>query len=276
MQNMRSQSIEGILRMDSRGSALLASVPSLLGIGILCCIVLACPEVWKVKAHLSEKRAISGVVMDAGSHRPLGGALVWIEEEKNRTVSTDSSGLFALFPNNAAHFGQTVTVHAKEPGYQDERLQIKIGKPSHPFSLQLPDDNAAYSFLRSPQYENASGVHTNQALICHLDGESPAGGVPWKKEDACYIPRVEDLDTTYREGSMSSSKGGVYSPMKLADLPPGIEMRISGYHDWAISDVQLTHHQLSFFTHCEPEISPGPGCSVRVEVIAHYKTSPQN
>ncbi|HZQ70827.1 MAG TPA: hypothetical protein VFA68_20030 [Terriglobales bacterium] len=108
------------------------------------------------------------------------------------------------------------------------------------------------------------------AAICHFYGEASQGSPAWNKDELCNVPNVELLDSTFHQGDFACCGGGASSRITPADIPPGLEVHVSGGYYWAVSDLRLEGNQLKIHTYCGPGAAPGPGCNVDVQVIAHY------
>ena len=68
--------------------------------------------------------------------------------------------------------------------------------------------------------------------------------------------------------------GGAGSPTTNRDIPPGLELVVTGGHYWSVASPKLQGDQFFLHTYCGPEPPPGPGCNVDVQVWAHYRISP--
>ena len=109
---------------------------------------------------------------------------------------------------------------------------------------------------------------------CHFYGQASQGASAWNKDDSCSIPRLEFLDTGFRQTDFNCCGGGATSPTTNADIPPGLEVVVTGGHYWSVSGPRLVGGQFFLHTYCGPEPPPGPGCNVDVEVWAHYRVVP--
>jgi len=107
--------------------------------------------------------------------------------------------------------------------------------------------------------------------VCQFYGEAGQRSSAWNKDDSCTIPQVELLDTTYHQTDFECCGGGATSPTTNADVPPGLELRVTGGHYWSVANPKLVHDEFYLHTYCGPEPFPGPSCNVRVDVIAHYR-----
>ncbi|MFT4111192.1 hypothetical protein [Silvibacterium sp.] len=274
MQHLYPQTNAGVFFSKKQDGTVISNILAyLIAAGIVCCIILANQKVWEVLQGFFIANEVSGVVVDARSHQPIAGASVWIEEESDHRTYSDRFGRFSLVPKSNFKFGQIVTIHTSDSGHQDERLQFRAGKSFQPFELRSSAFIAAHDTLGQAEQQELSDAHTGATLVCRFYGAAVSGGVQWKKDDSCLIPQASKLNSAYRETMLVSSGGGAGSTMKIADVPAGIELRITGDHDWSVGNPHIVGNQFSLFTNCIPEIAPGPGCSVRVDVIAHYKTA---
>lgn len=112
--------------------------------------------------------------------------------------------------------------------------------------------------------------------VCHFYGQASQGASAWNKDDSCPIPRLEFLDTSFKQRDFNCCGGGATSPTTNADIPPGLELVVTGGHYWSVSGPRLAGGQFFLHTYCGPEPAPGPGCNVDVEVWAHYRVVPQS
>lgn len=111
--------------------------------------------------------------------------------------------------------------------------------------------------------------------VCTFYGESPSGGGNFEKRESCVIPDIGRLDRSYHQGNFACCGGGATSPSTSANVPPGIELRTSGGHYWSVREPAIDSDNFSLTIYCGPERSPGPGCNVRTEVLAHYNLGAQ-
>jgi len=63
--------------------------------------------------------------------------------------------------------------------------------------------------------------------------------------------------------------------MTNASIPAGLDIKVDGGHFWSVDQGALNGDNYKLHTYCGPEPFPGPGCNVKVEVVAHYKVSQQ-
>jgi hypothetical protein len=107
--------------------------------------------------------------------------------------------------------------------------------------------------------------------VCHLYGQAEQGAASaWNRDDACSIPNVERLDTGFRQNNFICCGGGATSPTTTANIPPGIELQVTGGHYWSVANPRIVGNHFLLHTYCGPEPAPGPGCNVSVDVVAHY------
>lgn len=126
--------------------------------------------------------------------------------------------------------------------------------------------------LAFPTEEPILSVET----VCHFYGEAAQGSGPWNKDESCSIPRVELLDTNFRQADFTCCGGGATSAATNRDIPAGLELHVTGGHYWSVAAPKLIGNQFYLHTYCGPEPSPGPGCNVKVDVLAHYRVIPQH
>ena len=111
--------------------------------------------------------------------------------------------------------------------------------------------------------------------VCHLYRQANQGASAWNRDDSCAIPRVEYfLDSSYRQNNFICCGGGATSPTTNADIPAGLELRVSGGHYWSVYGPKLVAGTFYLHTYFGPEPAPGPGCNVDVQVWAHYRVVP--
>lgn len=120
----------------------------------------------------------------------------------------------------------------------------------------------------------SSPAQTNKVqttkLACHLYGQANSGGNAYNAGHTCPIQDIEHLDRSFRQGDFICCGGGATSPASNADIPPGLEVRVSGGYYWSTSAPSLQGDTFSIHLYCGPAASGGPGCNVSVDVIAHY------
>jgi hypothetical protein len=113
------------------------------------------------------------------------------------------------------------------------------------------------------------------AGVCHFYGQANQGANAWNHDDACTIPNLASLDLAYHQSDFICCGGGATSSATNANVPTGLEVRVSGGHYWSVDRISLTGDQFGIHTYCGPEPAPGPGCSVDVQVVAHYREPSQ-
>jgi hypothetical protein len=113
-----------------------------------------------------------------------------------------------------------------------------------------------------------------------MHGEANSGGSAWHKDDSCNLPAGFPINKSYRQPNLQPVGGGATSNLTSADVPPGLHLKVSGNHYWSIVKpigmVVLDQEgpivrQFFVHTYCGPAGSPGPGCSVHVDVYARKK-----
>jgi Putative serine esterase (DUF676) len=109
--------------------------------------------------------------------------------------------------------------------------------------------------------------------VCAFYGESPQGSSAWNKDEVCPIPDKDKLDGDFRQGDFSCCGGGATSTMTNASIPAGLEIKVDGGHFWSVDQGALNGDNYKLHTYCGPEPFPGPGCNVKVKIVAHYKVS---
>jgi hypothetical protein len=112
--------------------------------------------------------------------------------------------------------------------------------------------------------------------VCHLYGQANQGSGAWNRDDVCTIPDINHLDHDYRQSDFRCCGGGATSPTTNAQIPPGLELRVTGGHYWSVANPRIEGDKFFLHTYCGPETFPGPGCNVDVEVIAHYRGAPDS
>lgn len=127
---------------------------------------------------------------------------------------------------------------------------------------------------------SALSVHGQEPVlarkeVCHFYGEARQGDQAWNKDESCTIPRLEYLDTSYRQGDFVCCGGSAQSATTNRDIPPGLEVVVTGGYNWSVGNLNLRGNQFFLHTYCAPDQWPGPGCNVKVDVWAHYRVIPQ-
>lgn len=107
--------------------------------------------------------------------------------------------------------------------------------------------------------------------VCQFYGQADQGASGWNKDESCIIPQAELLDTTYHQNNFICCGGGASSPTTSRDIPPGLEIRVTGNSYWSVANPKLVDGEFFLHTYCGPATFPGPGCNVKVEVFAHYR-----
>ena len=125
-------------------------------------------------------------------------------------------------------------------------------------------------FLAATRCE-AQSRSLQSSVVCQMGGESNQGGSAFRKTDICQVPNVAELDATFRQGDFNCCGGGASSPMTNANVPAGLELRVTGGHFWSVTGIQLAGDRLSVELYCGPAGGNGPGCNVKVTVVAHYR-----
>lgn len=128
--------------------------------------------------------------------------------------------------------------------------------------------------LRQPSLLSAQQTAPVTAKsVCQFYGQADQGASAWNKDESCIIPQDQLLDTTYHQYDFVCCGGGASSPTTSRDIPPGLEIRVTGSYYWSVANPKLVENQFFLHTYCGPAASPGPGCNVRVEVFAHYRSA---
>jgi hypothetical protein len=117
----------------------------------------------------------------------------------------------------------------------------------------------------------AAQDRTPVASVCTFYGEANPGAQSYQKKESCIIPDVNRLDAQYRQSNFNCCGGGATSPATLADIPPGLEIKVSGGHYWAVEGPTLASDKFSIVTYCGPGALGSVGCNVKTEVLAHYR-----
>lgn len=146
------------------------------------------------------------------------------------------------------------------------------GKPffckQFPFSFS-PGGSTNPNAQRGIQSSQQS-IDPSAKSVCQFYGEANQGASAWNKDESCLIPQVDSLDTNYRQEDFNCCGGGASSQATGRDIPPGLELKVSGGYYWSVSNPRLVDGVFYLQTYCGPEPFPGPGCNVKVEVLAHY------
>jgi len=135
---------------------------------------------------------------------------------------------------------------------------------------------AVLSFILFPEFAIAAEKPTPTIdTVCRFYGEAAQAAAAWDKDGSCSIPKVELLDTNFHQTDFICCGGGATSSATNRDIPAGLELRVTGSHYWSIAAPLLVGNQFSLHTYCGPEPFPGPGCNVKVDVLAHYRAISQ-
>jgi hypothetical protein len=135
-----------------------------------------------------------------------------------------------------------------------------------PLLLLIISAGSTLSYAQTPVLSSSA--------VCHFYGEASSGGSAFNKDEACTIPNIELLDTSYQQGDFICCGGGASAPTTTRDIPPGLEAKIGGGYYWAAYNPKLSGRTFTMHTYCGPASSGGPGCNVKVDVIAHYRIMP--
>jgi uncharacterized integral membrane protein len=124
---------------------------------------------------------------------------------------------------------------------------------------------AVSTMVRSVTPAAAQDAITYTKDACHFYGQADSPPA-WNKDDSCIIPEVEHLDRSFRQTDFVCCGGGATANTTSADIPPGLEIVVTGAHYWSVYAPQLSGDRLTLHTYCGP-----PNCNVNVYVKAHYK-----
>jgi hypothetical protein len=144
---------------------------------------------------------------------------------------------------------------------------VTTGKESH--KDNAPPNSETKS--TAPVLPRPSESLSSRENVCNFYGEANSGSSAWNKDEACAIPQIQYLDTTYHQGNFVCCGGGASSPTTSAEIPAALELIVDGGHFWSVQGPNLSGDRFSLHTYCGPEPAGGPGCKVKVQVWAHYR-----
>jgi hypothetical protein len=199
------------------------------------------------------------VVLDASTRSPIAGAKV-AASEPNGTESVIGS---------TDNLGVSVLEFARSSRSRTKKLTVTaVGYSPYRGSLNAPPNSGVNVFL----LRRLASILPQE--VCHFHGDANQGGAAYNHDDSCIIPNADLLDAGYQQNDFNCCGGGATSPTTPRDIPPGLELRVTGGHYWSVANPRLVRDQFSLHTYCGPEPWPGPGCNVDVVVRAHYLAAP--
>lgn len=144
-----------------------------------------------------------------------------------------------------------------------------------------PASRADASYVLFAKYYTANGLRERanaqplryDKTICAFYGEANQGSSAWNQDQTCPVPDRAKLDPDFHQGDFNCCGGGAGSSMTNISVPAGLEIKVDGGHYWSVDHGSLEGDVYKLHTYCGPEPAPGPGCNVKVKVIAHYKVS---
>lgn len=142
-----------------------------------------------------------------------------------------------------------------------------------------PTSKADASYILFAKYYGANGLReavTTEPLrfektVCAFYGEANQGSNAWNQDEICPIPDREKLDSDFHQGDFRCCGGGAGSSMTNARVPAGLEISVDGGHYWSVDRGSFDGDDYKLHTYCGPEPFPGPGCNIKVKILAHYK-----
>jgi hypothetical protein len=142
-----------------------------------------------------------------------------------------------------------------------------------------PTSKGDASYVLFAKYYAANGVQGVVAAqpirydktLCAFYGEANQGSSAWNQDEACPIPDKAKLDPDFHQGDFNCCGGGAGSSMTNASVPAGLEIKVDGGHYWSVDRGSFEGDVYKLHTYCGPEPFPGPGCNVKVKILAHYK-----
>jgi len=121
---------------------------------------------------------------------------------------------------------------------------------------------------------SAASPTTRARTACYFSGSPEGDGTTFFRKYDCVIPDVAHLDRGYQQVGLVDASHH-YSDRPYAHVPPGIEIKVSGYLKWLVDDPQLVSDRFSIKNSCENrnyyDQATGFSCSVMSEIIAHYR-----
>jgi hypothetical protein len=133
---------------------------------------------------------VSGVVQDASSGAPIGGAVLQAQDGRNRTYVTDPAGQYAVKTDS-----DTTTMAVTAPGYQTATVSLPSGDrfPEVPVTLErLPSHGAA-----SPR------GRFGQPLVRPIGQGTPSDA---GRSGGGEANRLRDAQSLYDEGLISADE----------------------------------------------------------------------
>jgi hypothetical protein len=150
-----------------------------------------------------------------------------------------------------------------------------------PVALFLVGMTAAVSRGQDPETDSSF------RKICEVKQSAAPTEQPRSAQHECVVPQDLVIDSTFRQKVFVCCGGEHSSPTRAKDIPPGILLRTSGEHYWAVSHPELQDpggldeqgkpvRKFIIWLYCGPSKRPnGQGCSVKVEVFAKVRRSPR-
>lgn len=133
-----------------------------------------------------------------------------------------------------------------------------------------------------------TNVDSSFRKICQVEQSAAAMEQGRTALHECLLPQDLVLDTRFRQKTFVCCGGEHSSPTRAKDMPPGILLRTSGEHYWAVSHPEVQHsagfdeqgrplRKFVIWLYCGPSNRPnGRGCSVKVEVFAKVRDARSN
>lgn len=200
-------------------------------------------------------------VFDSSTQKTISRAQVSVENPRIVEL-TDDYGVANITMPQSPRTSIHVTVIAE--GYRVGSVEITPG--SKELLLDVPLERTS-----NPPISATPTVLATTRVVCHFYAEANQGSNAVNHDDVCMIPDTRNLDLSYQQNDFICCGGGATSSTTNANIPRGIELRVTGGHYWAVLNPQLQGDRFSVHTYCGAEPAPGPGCHVDVAVLGHYR-----
>ena len=128
-----------------------------------------------------------------------------------------------------------------------------------------------YYLSTAPPVVQTPQVVRFEKTLCAFYGEAVQGASAWNKDEQCPIADRQHLDPDFHQTDFNCCGGGAGSTMTNVSIPNGLELRVDGGHYWSVDRAFFNGDNYQIHTYCGPEPAPGPGCNVKLKIVAHYK-----
>jgi pimeloyl-ACP methyl ester carboxylesterase len=174
-------------------------------------------------------------------------------------------GIYVVDP-----FSATYGCDSNAPFTGIQANHIDIVKPTNRGDAIYKLFKEYYLATNVPLVEQPQAVRFEKTL-CAFYGEAVQGASAWNKDERCPVADRQHLDPDYHQTDFNCCGGGAGSTMTNANVPVGLELRVDGGHYWSVDRALFDGDTYQIHTYCGPEPAPGPGCNVKLKIVAHYK-----